>query len=103
MANEISSIIVVTNPIVSVLHPEYSTDWTEPEQEADDTIAALFEDLPVAEPRDYVEEEVGEDHADCQCDECTGNYYDERDDYEDDYDDDYGRGGLDWNESGYFD
>lgn len=102
MSTEISTTVVVTNPVMSALHPGYNVAWVEPklvepEDEIEDSaIIALFEDLPAAEPRDYAEVELD----DCQCDECLG-IYDDRDNYYDDYDD-YG-GGLDWNDSGYFD
>lgn len=96
-----STIIVVNNPVVAALHPTYKSDWMEPileepEHDVDAFIVSLFEDLPTAEPHDYAEVDL-EEH-DCQCDECLGTYYDDRDDYQDDY-----GGGLDWNESGYFD
>lgn len=85
----VSEIIVTTNPLVTVLYPAYNVDWMEPtleepEHEEDAAIIAAFEDLPVAEPKDYADVEL-EDAEDCQCDECLGIYYDDRDDgYSDD-------------------
>jgi hypothetical protein len=100
-----SETVVTLNPLIQVLTPAETVVWVEPvleepEEEEDNTIAAAFEDLPVAEKRDYVEVDLEAEQyeEECNCDECCGNYYDEREDYEDDY-----SGGLDWNESGYFD
>ena len=101
-----SNIVIVNNPLSNALHPGYSAPWVEPALEEpddeDNYITSLFEDLPVAQAKDYVEVDLYEN--DCQCDECLGIYYDDRYDHDDrdDYQDDYG-GGTDWNESGYFD
>ncbi len=98
MSEVISSAPVPTPASVSWL----PTVLEEPTEDmVNDYIASLFEDIPVSGPRDYAEvddyDEYEAEDDDCDCDECLGiSYYDDRDDY-------YDGGGLDWNESGYFD
>lgn len=96
-----SETVVVMNPLVLVLPSIEGVDkmvplLEEPEHEEDQAIIAAFEDLPVAEPRDYAEVEL-EEGEECECDECIyGEYYDDRDtEYYSD-----GPGDWYWNDGG---
>jgi hypothetical protein len=92
-----------------IVEPPAAVQWMatvleENEENIDEFIATIFEDLPPAEPKDYVEIDLADDaYEDCNCDECLG-IYTEDDRYDDRYDDrDDGYGDWYWNDGGYCD
>ena len=91
-------------PTAPIVEPPAAVVWMgtvleENEDPIDGFIASLFEDLPAAEPKDYVEIDLADEEHDCNCDECLGIYTE--DDRYDDRDDGYGD--WYWNEGGYCD